>query len=82
MADWITDSQDEQSYEELFRDSDQVHIPIFQRSYIWKKREFDHLISDIEQIQENVDRTQFLGAIVAYERPRPRGIVGRLREKV
>lgn len=80
MADWITDSQDEQSYEDLFRDSDQVHIPIFQRSYIWKKKEFEHLISDIEQIQENIERTQFLGAIVAYERPRPHGIVGRLRE--
>lgn len=80
MTDWITDSQDEQSYEDLFRDSDQIHIPIFQRSYIWKKREFDYLIRDIAQIQENVERTQFLGAIVAYERPRPRGIVGRLRE--
>ena len=43
MNDWITDSQDELSFDELIRDVDQIHIPIFQRSYVWKKREFDYV---------------------------------------
>lgn len=79
MANWITDSQDEQSIEELFRDADQIHIPIFQREYVWKKLEFDNLIHDIELIKDSIENSQFLGAIVAYERPRPVGVVGRMR---
>jgi len=79
MNDWITDSQDELSFDELIRDVDQIHIPIFQRSYVWKKREFDYLIHDIEQIENEIESSQFLGAVVAYERPRVRNIVGRMR---
>ena len=79
MANWITDSRDEQSMEELFRDADQIHIPIFQREYVWKKTEFDNLIHDIGLIKDSVESSQFLGAIVAYERPRPAGVVGRMR---
>ncbi len=78
MADWITDSQDEQSLEELLRDADQVRIPIFQRSYIWKQKQFDELCQDIRLIRDTVENSQFLGAVVAYERPRP-SVVGRLR---
>ena len=76
---WITDSQDEQCIEDLFRDADQIHIPIFQREYVWKQREFDALIHDIQLIKDSVEHSQFLGAIVAYERPRDSKIVGRLR---
>ncbi len=79
MSDWITDSQDEQSLEELLRDTDQLHIPVFQRSYVWKQKQFDELLSDIRLIRSEVEASQFLGAIVAYERPRPAQIVGRLR---
>ncbi|KZB62789.1 DUF262 domain-containing protein [Thalassospira sp. MCCC 1A02491] len=79
MSDWITDSQDEQTIEELFRDADQIHIPIFQRSYVWKQKQFDELIADIELVLSEVEESQFLGAIVAFERPRPNQIVGRLR---
>ena len=79
MKIWITDSQDEQNLEDLLRDSDQIHIPIFQREYVWKQKEFDFLIHDIQLIQESVENSQFLGAIVSYERPRDNKIVGRLR---
>lgn len=79
MSNWITDSQDEQSLEDLFRDADQIHIPIFQREYVWAKQEFDNLIHDITLIKDSVENAQFLGAIVAYERPRPIEVVGRLR---
>ena len=48
MKIWITDSQDEQNLEDLLRDSDQIHIPIFQREYVWKQKEFDFLIHDIQ----------------------------------
>ncbi|WP_400073271.1 DUF262 domain-containing protein [Zobellia russellii] len=79
MNNWITDSQDEQCIEDLFRDADQIHIPIFQREYVWKQKEFDFLIHDIQLIKDSVENSQFLGAVVAYERPRDSSIVGRLR---
>ncbi len=76
---WITDSQDEVCIEELLRDADQIYIPIFQRPYVWRKKEFDDLIRDITSIQTEVEKSQFLGAIVSYERPRTQDVVGRLR---
>ena len=79
MSDWITDSQDEQTLEELLRDIDQIHIPIFQRSYIWKQKQFDELQQDIRLVHEGIEESQFLGAVVGFERPRQREIVGRLR---
>ena len=79
MSNWITDSQDEQTLEDLFKDADQIHIPIFQRYYIWKQKQFDELLEDIRLIRSGVEESQFLGAIVAYERPRDTKIVGRLR---
>lgn len=79
MNNWITDSQDEQCVEDLFRDADQIHIPIFQREYVWKQKEFDFLIHDLQLIKDSVENSQFLGAVVAYERPRDSKITGRLR---
>ena len=79
MNNWITDSQDEQCIEDLFRDADQTHIPIFQREYVWKQKEFDFLIHDLQLIKDTVENSQFLGAVVTYERPRDSKIVGRLR---
>lgn len=79
MAHWITDSQDEQTFEDLFRDADQINIPIFQRQYVWKRKQFEELTQDIGIIKEGIEESQFLGAIVSYERPREREVVGRLR---
>lgn len=79
MSEWITDSQDEQSLEGLLRDADQIHVPIFQRSYVWKQKQFSELLTDIEQVRSGVEETQFMGAIVAYEKPRVGSTVGRMR---
>lgn len=79
MSEWITDSQDEQTFEGLLRDADQIHVPIFQRSYVWKQKQLDELLTDINQVRSEVEESQFLGAIVAYEKPRIGNTVGRMR---
>ena len=79
MDNLITDSQDEQTIEELFRYADQIHIPIFQRSYIWKQKQLDELLEDIRLIMSEAENSQFLGAIVAYVIPRHTDILGRLK---
>ena len=79
MPKTITDSQDEQSLDGLFRDSDQIHIPVFQRKYRWLKAELNDLLEDLRLVREDVENIQFLGALVGYERPRPRQVTGRLR---
>ncbi|MFJ3523362.1 DUF262 domain-containing protein [Pseudomonas sp. NPDC090203] len=79
MSEWITDSQDEQNFESLLRDADQIHIPIFQRSYVWKSKQLSELLADIDQVRSEVEETQFMGAIVAYEKPRRGNTVGRMR---
>lgn len=75
----VTDSQDEQNYEDLFRDSDQVHVPPFQREYVWTLRELKQFVGDINLILDDQESLQFLGAIVTYERPRDAAAVGRLK---
>ena len=79
LPDTITDSQDEQSFDGLLRDSDQIHIPVFQREYKWGKTELEDLLEDVRNIRLDNENIQFLGAIVSYERPRPREVTGRLR---
>ncbi|CAI8806037.1 DUF262 domain-containing protein [Pseudomonas sp. IT-P100] len=79
MSEWITDSQDEQNFEGLLRDADQIHIPIFQRSYVWRQKQLSELLADIDQVRSEVEETQFMGAIVAYEKPRSGNTVGRMR---
>lgn len=79
MPEEITDSQDELSLDGIFRDLDQVHVPIFQRGYVWKNKELKSLLEDMNEVLEGQDSLQFLGAIIGYERPRPRSVVGRLR---
>ena len=66
MNNWITDSQDEQCIEDLFRDADQIHIPIFQRPYVWKQKEFDFLTHDLQLIRDSIENSRFLGAVVTY----------------
>lgn len=79
MSECITDSQDEQSFEVLLRDADQIHVPIFQRNYVWKQKQFEELLTDINLVRSEVEEIQFMGAIVAYEKPRSAGTVGRMR---
>ena len=52
MPNLITDSRDEEAFEDLFQASSQVHIPIFQRAYIWGQKEFSDLTHDIGLIRD------------------------------
>lgn len=79
MSEFITDSQDEQSFEALLRDADQIHVPIFQRNYVWKQKQLDELWTDINQVKSEIEEIQFMGAIVAYEKPRGGSTVGRMK---
>ena len=79
MTDTITDSQDEQSFADIVRDFDQIHIPVFQREYVWKNNELQDLLRDLILLRDEVEEVQFLGAIVGYERPRSRQVRGRER---
>lgn len=81
MSNLITDSRDEQAFGDLFGDSIQIHIPIFQREYVWGHEEFTDLAHDIGLIKDTIEDCQFLGAIVAYDKPRQPGIQGRLQHK-
>lgn len=75
----ITDNQDEQTLDDLFREADQIRVPIFQREYIWTKKEFEQLLFDIELIRSGQEKSQFLGAIVSYENKRENLPIGRLK---
>lgn len=79
MSESITDSQDEQNFEALLRDADQIHVPIFQRNYVWKQKQLDELWTDINQVRSEIEEIQFMGAIVAYDKPRTGSTVGRMK---
>ncbi len=75
----VTDSQDEQNYEDLFRDNDQIHVPLFQRPYVWTNKELTTLQDDIQVVLDGQESSQFLGAVVTYERPRDPNVTGRIK---
>jgi hypothetical protein len=74
----ITDSQDEQALANFFRDADQVYIPVFQRPYVWKRKEFEDLCADITLIKEEIENSQFLGAVLTFSPPRQNEVAGRM----
>ncbi len=74
----ITDSQDEQALSNFFRDADQVYIPVFQRPYVWKKKEFEDLCADITLIADGIENSQFLGAVLTFTPPRQHEVAGRM----
>lgn len=65
----ITDNTDELSFHQLTSRSATLSIPIFQRPYVWTKRQFDRMCREIESIVDNRDQSRFLGAVVAVTRP-------------
>lgn len=64
----MTDNSDELSYNDLFVQSMQLQIPVFQREYRWGNREFKRMMEEINSIIEGKDDTRFLGAIIAVKR--------------
>ena len=65
----ITDNSNELSFHQLTSTSSMLHIPLFQRPYVWTKRQLDRMIREIETIAEEEDDSRFLGAVIAVTRP-------------
>ena len=63
----VTDSTDEICFDDLSRGDDVIQIPLFQREYVWTRRQFDRLLEDIALVDDAEGDTQFLGAVVAIE---------------
>lgn len=65
----ITDNSNELSFHGLTSTSSVMLIPLFQREYVWTKRQLERMISEIEAIASGKDTTRFLGAVIAVTRP-------------
>lgn len=65
----ITDNSNELSFHGLTSTSSVLLIPLFQREYVWTKRQLDRMIAEIEAIVSGKDTTRFLGAVIAVTRP-------------
>src|SRR6185312_1458736 len=64
----MTDNSDELSYNDLFVQSMQLQIPVFQREYRWGQKQLTRMMEEIDFIIEGRDDSRFLGAIIAVKR--------------
>lgn len=64
----VTDNTHEMSFHELFSQTTQVKIPLFQREYVWTERQFNRMVEEIDVIVNGEDTNRFLGAIIAVRR--------------
>jgi len=44
-------------------------IPLFQRPYVWTKKQLQRMVDEIEAISSKEDVSRFLGAVIAVTRP-------------
>lgn len=65
----ITDNSSELTFHQLTSTSAMLLIPLFQRPYVWTKKQLDRMIREIEAIAEEEDVSRFLGAVIAVTRP-------------
>lgn len=65
----ITDNSDELSFHQLTSTSSVLKIPLFQRPYVWNKKQLERMISEVEAIANEEDVSRFLGAVIAVTRP-------------
>ena len=65
----ITDNSDELSFHQLTSTSSVLRIPLFQRPYVWTKKQLERMLSEVEAIANEEDVSRFLGAIIAVTRP-------------
>lgn len=65
----ITDNSNELSFHQLTSTSSMLHIPLFQRPYVWTNKQLERMILEIEAIADKEDTSRFLGAIIAVTRP-------------
>jgi len=52
---------------EIFSGDVLYRVPLFQRSYVWKKPQLDALWSDIDTVLEKSSSSRFLGALVVLQ---------------
>ena len=64
----VTDNTHEMSFHELFSQTTQVRIPLFQREYVWTAKQLNRLIEEANIIVDGEDKNRFLGAIIAVKR--------------
>ena len=48
----VTTNQQELSFHDLFSQNTIVEIPLFQREYVWTKRQFTRMISEMDAIND------------------------------
>ena len=65
----ITDNSNELSFHQLTSTSSMLLIPLFQRPYVWTKKQLERMTREIEAIAEKEDASRFLGAVIAVTRP-------------
>ena len=65
----ITDNSNELSFHQLTSTSSILFIPLFQRQYVWTKKQLDRMIREIEAIADKEDASRFLGTVIAVTRP-------------
>ncbi|KAA9130328.1 DUF262 domain-containing protein [Marinihelvus fidelis] len=69
MQSKVTEESNELTYDKFFNKQRRVSIPLFQRRYVWSKKNLDQLLDDISAIQDSQDSARFLGTVVAVSRP-------------
>ncbi len=65
----ITDNSNELSFHALTSTSSVLRIPLFQRPYVWTKKQLTRMLDEIEAIANKEDNSRFLGAVIAVTRP-------------
>lgn len=64
----VTDQPQESSFYDLVSGDNVLSIPLFQRPYKWGKKNFDWLMNDVIDIQDDAAKSVFLGVIVCVMR--------------
>jgi hypothetical protein len=64
----VTDNTHEMSFHELFSQTTQITIPLFQREYVWTEKQLKRMFEEIDIINNGEDANRFLGAVIAVRR--------------
>lgn len=64
----VTDNTHEMSFHELFSQTTQITIPLFQREYVWTDKQLKRMFEEIDVINNGEDANRFLGAVIAVRR--------------
>lgn len=68
MMEKITDNSDENTFHQLTSQSATLVMPLFQRRYVWSKRELTRMFEEIQSVVEHENASRFLGAVIAVRR--------------